>query len=243
VPDAGHDRDAAGPHGVGHALIVEGPQVFQAAAAPHQQDHVHVLAVEALQSGHDLRRRFLPLDERRAEHDLRQREAAAEHVEHVLKGGGSGRSDYADAAREGGQGALDGRVEQPFRLQAGLEGLEAGVEVAAPGGLEQVGVELVLAAGLVDGDVPVHQHAVALARLVAQAQGVAFPHHAFERGGLVLEGKIPVAGARRGEVADLALHPDILQAQIGVKQVADVGGQAGDGVGVGSIEQGQHSPT
>ena len=234
VPDAGHDRDVRRDHGAHNGLVIEAPQVFQAAAAARQQDHVDLSeGVQPLDGLDDLGRGVFALDGRRAEHDLDHREAPPQHVLNVLKGRGGRRRHDSDPAREGRDRALQLRREEALGLQPGLEQLELAVQLADACRLDRVTIKLVLAARLVDGHAPVGQHRVAVLRLEGQKCRLAPPHDARQLALVVFEREVQVA--RRGplEIADLALDPYILQARFKLEQVADGGGKLVNGVRVG----------
>ena len=93
----------------------------------------------------------------RRQDQLGQRVAPPEDVHDVAQHRARGRGDHADAPREAGQRPLARGVKEPLGLQAPLQLLVGLVEQAHTLRLDQVDLELVLAARLIDGDAAVQQ--------------------------------------------------------------------------------------
>ena len=184
-----------------------------------------------MQRGHDARRGFIALHRGGGQHHRRQRVAPLQGVEHVAQRRAGGRGNNANALRPARDGALAGRVEQPLGFQAGFQAQEFLEESAFAGRAQQVGIQLVLPAGLVHADRAVRLDGCAIARHKTQAQGVVAPHHAAQRGLAVFEREIQVARCSPGEVGDLALHPHVLQGFVTFQQLAQIARQVGDGHG------------
>ena len=68
--------------------------------------------------------------------------------------------------------------------------------------------ELELTAALVERYLGPQQHLLAIARRVLNSLVAIAKHGAADLRPVVLEGEIPVAGARPGEIAELSLDPD-----------------------------------
>jgi hypothetical protein len=108
VADAADHRQRAGRHGAHHALVVEGPQVFQRAAAAHQQQHVHLGAqlpgtLQRRAPARPAPRRPAPGSGRRPPH-LRARRC--QRGQHVVQRRRAQRGDHADARGNAGSGRL-----------------------------------------------------------------------------------------------------------------------------------------
>ena len=95
-----------------HALVVEGPQIFERTAPARHQDHIRVGdAVERLDGAHDPGRRLHSLTRGGRQDHLDERVAPAHHVQHVLQGGPAGGCDDPNAARAFGDRPLALRGE------------------------------------------------------------------------------------------------------------------------------------
>ncbi len=201
-----------GDDGAHHAFVVEGPQVFQRAAAAGDEDHIRRTgAVKRRQGADDGRRSFIALHRGRREQDLGQRVAPPQGVEHILQGRAGGRGDQADSAREGRDGALAFFIEEPFTFKSRLEPQEFLVEKALSGGAHGVDVELVGAVALVDPHraVGFDGHAVLQGHLDFE-RGSA-PDDAAQGGPRVFEGQVDMPGRRAGEVGNFAQNPYVPQ--------------------------------
>ena len=127
-----------------------------------------------------------------------------------MEDGAAGGGDDADGAREGGQRALAGGVEEAFGEQAGFELFEGELESAGAARLEGFGDELELAARLVDGDAAAGEDGEAVLRAEAEEQGLAAEENDRELGFAILECEVDVAGGRGAAVGDLAFDPDVV---------------------------------
>jgi hypothetical protein len=104
--------------------------------------------------------------------------------------------------------------EQAFGGQPCLELVERALQRADAGILEQLDQQLVVAARFVQAHTAEGLHQLALARREA-CQAIALAEHgAAHLRVAVLEGKIPVAGGRAGQVGDLPLHPQRTEARL-----------------------------
>ena len=103
MANAGNDRNLAGENGPRHPFFIKGPQVFQRAATPHQQQYVAVLSFRSQTDCSGNRwRGAISLHRHRVEQHRQGGKPAPQHVQHVLEGGTARRSDDADPARESG---------------------------------------------------------------------------------------------------------------------------------------------
>jgi hypothetical protein len=86
VADAADDGDREAEDRAGHALVVEAPEVLDAAATARDDRDVEVrLAGEQAQSPHEGRCCLLALHNGGRQHQLRHRPPAREHVLDVLQ--------------------------------------------------------------------------------------------------------------------------------------------------------------
>ncbi len=116
-------------------------------------------------------------------------------------------------AGQEGEGLLAGRIEEPLRLEAGLELFEGLLEGPQPPRLDRIDDELVLAAGRIDGHARPADDAHPL--LDREARGpVPAPRervpedHRPDLALRILEGEIDVARRGPAQVRHLPLHPD-----------------------------------
>ena len=81
---------------------------------------------------------------------------------------------------------------------------------ARAAGLERLGDELELAAGLVNRDAAAREDGEAVFGTEAEEQGLAAEEHDGKLGLAVLEREVDVAGGRGTAVGDFAFDPDVL---------------------------------
>ena len=152
VPDGGHHGSARGGDRPRDALLVEGLEILEAAAATGDHQHVEAEPVEGLDAVGHLGRRSLALNPSGIDLDVEAREATAQHVQEVPQRRSAGRRDDADPARQGRQRPLPLRREQPLAGQPLLELLEGLLERAHAEGLHHLHRDLVLAARRVEAE-------------------------------------------------------------------------------------------
>src|SRR5262249_4148669 len=146
--------------------VVEGPQVFQRAAAAADNDDVHAAQrVELADTLRDLAGGALALHARGRQHDVDLAEASADHAEHVADGGAARRRDDSDLAREARRRPLARGIEYPPRAQTLLELLEGELQGAPAFRLEELDPQRVAPALGVDLERAEGQHVQAVARL------------------------------------------------------------------------------
>ena len=135
MADAGDNRNRAGRHGPSDAFLVEGPEVFQRAAAARQDEHVgQLLAVEIFDGVDDFGGRAFALHAHGVQDQMKIGEAPAQDANDVAYGSSGRRSDEADAARQHGQRHFARGIEQAFFLEAALQLLEGQLQGARPTG-------------------------------------------------------------------------------------------------------------
>jgi hypothetical protein len=87
VADAGDYGDFGGGDGAGNFFFVEGPEIFEGAAAAGQNEHVyHFSAIEELQGADDVRGCAIALYAHRIECQVHIAKAAAQYADYVADG-------------------------------------------------------------------------------------------------------------------------------------------------------------
>ena len=242
VPDRGDERNAGGRRGAHHDLLVEGPEVFQAAAAPRHDQQVRARrvpaarqGVEALDRGGDLRGRALALDENRPDQNP-AREAVGQAVQDVADHRAARRGHHADDLGQEGQGPLARVLEEALGGELALPLLEQLEQRALAGELELLDHELVFRAPGVarhpaGGD---DLHAV-LGRK-PEPPGDAAPAHPVEHRVAVLERHVEMTRGGALEAGDLAAHPDPVEAPLqgALDRLGDLRNAVGRQVGRGA---------
>src|SRR3989454_8304837 len=230
VTDAGDDGHAAGVDGAGDDFFVEWPQLFDGAAATSENDDVDVDEPVQLPDGFSYADCGLgALDRARGEDDLRERPATAKDVADVVEYSAGGRGNDADAGGEAGQGAFAGLVEEAVGGELLLEAFEFRLASAHSGRLYEIDDQLDVAALLVEGDVAVGEHLGAA--FERRAAVLALEHDASNLSVRILEGEVDVAALGACEVGDLALHPEVGEREVALKEVLQIAGEGGDGGG------------
>ena len=135
----------------------------------------------------------------------------------------------AIVAGRDGQRPLARRVEQALGGEPGLERLEPEREVAEPGRLDRVDVQLHRAGRLVQVDPAVDDDAQPGLGLERAAPPVVAEPHALELVALVLEREVGVPGGRHRDPPDLALDPQVDEPRVLADGAADGPGDLADG--------------
>lgn len=140
VADGGNERDVAGGGRAHHVLVVEAPQVLEAAAAPGDDDQVRPRdrstrfeRIEAADGGGHFRAGALPLDPDRPDQDM-GREAVGEAVQDVADDRAGGRGDNADDPGQERQELLARLVEQTFRASFLRRSSSSAISAPTPAG-------------------------------------------------------------------------------------------------------------
>ena len=124
VADGGDDGQLGGGDGAGEGLVVEAGEIFDGAAAAGDDDEVDLSigrgALNQRMPAATEPAQFGALHGGGVDEQVEAGVAAADDVDDVADDGAGGRGDDADAAREGGQRALAGGVEEAFGEQARL---------------------------------------------------------------------------------------------------------------------------
>ncbi len=227
VPDAHHDRDRRGANRPRHPLVVERPEVFDAAAPAAQDEHVALgAASRSRERRDDLRRRPLALHRGRVEDHRDRRVAAPQRRQHVAQRRRGPRGDHADRTRVGGERPFRRRIEQPLALELVAQTEERLVERAEARRPHELDVQLEIAARLVKGHERAHLDLHSVARLPVEEHPAAAEHDAAHLRGAVLQREIEMARAGLQEIGDLAGDPRERQAVL--EEIAHAAVERGD---------------
>ena len=151
MADAADHRDRRLDDGAHQRLVVEGPQVFERAAAAHQQQGVDLAPRRGqAQRRHQRGRRIGALHRAGVDDHPHLRRTPRQRRQHIVQRRRGRGGDDAQRRRPGGDRALARGVEQPGRLEPRLEAQELLVQRAGPQALHRLDHQLQLAARLVD---------------------------------------------------------------------------------------------
>ncbi|MNV06691.1 hypothetical protein D3C71_970860 [compost metagenome] len=189
-------------------LVIETPEIFDAASAAHQQQRVHFgTRIGKAYLGSQTAGGVRPLNRGRIDDDRHLRRPASQRRQHIPQRRRVQRGDDADRAWQPDGLALAGRIEQAFGGQLLFQPQKCFIQVAQPGAAHGIGLQLVVAPGLVKGNPGADFDLVARARHKAHCAGAASEHDSSHRGPAVLEREVPMPGCRLREVGNLASHP------------------------------------
>src|SRR6267154_2264341 len=227
VADAGNYRNFGGEDGARHLFFVEGPQIFERAAAAREDQHIdHSLAIEELHGAHDFLGGTVTLDAHGIDREMHIAEAASQNADHIAHSRAARGSNQSDAAGQERQGLFAIRGEEAFRFEAFLELLEGQLQSAQADGLNVLDIDLVFAARFVDADGAAHRDAQAVFGAKLHGAELILEADALRLRAFVLQGAVNVAGLRFVAVGDFAGDPDV--GKVAREEVADPGGQLGD---------------
>ena len=219
----GDDRYAGLVDGIGNALIIKGPQVFnRAAAAAHDQQIRQPVMVGIADGRRNFPGRFCSLDSYREKADTGQRIPLIQYPQHVMDRRAGGACNDPDGSRERRQGFLMLRGKQPLRCQFRFQLLKGGVKVAHAIHAHGTAIQLERTVPWVDGNAPHGDHLHAVLRPEPQPGGACFKHNAFQRRIFILQREIMVAGGIHLVIANLPPYRKLYQQLILVHFSADV---------------------
>jgi hypothetical protein len=208
MPDRRDHRHATNRERADQRLLVERPQILEAAAAAadHQQVENRQLLRQAQHLDHF--RRGAGALHLGGQHDDPPAPAAArENAQEILHGGARGRRDEADRCGHRGKRALALAIEQALGRQPLLERLEFPLQPPDAVLDHRADDELILSPRLVDADLAVHDHLQPVAQFHLLAQRIAAKQNRAELRARILQRKINMPARLRPEVRDLAAHP------------------------------------
>jgi hypothetical protein len=199
VANGGNNRQFRGGDGACESFIVESGEVFQRASAARDEDEIDLggemdrlinfafalaglalvglALVEPADSRGDRGGAFGALHGGGIDEKVEARVAAANDLDDVVEDRAAGGGDDAEGAREGGQGALAGGIEESFGEETGLELGEGELEGTGATRFQRLGDELELAARLIDGDSAADEDGESVLRLEAEELGLAAEEH------------------------------------------------------------------
>lgn len=211
VADAGHDGYRAGAKRAGEALVVERPQVLEAAAAAHDQKQIDAVAYRTApcisNRVGDTRPRLSALNGDRIEYHRKVRRTPGQGHQDVAQSGGLGRGDHTDGAREARQRSATRGIEQALCGELRLELVEGLEQVSDAGRAQRLDIELVVAARLVERHERARFDPHAIFGPERDQLGAAAPHRATHLRVRILEGEVQVSRSRPHEVGYLSAHP------------------------------------
>src|SRR6185437_5062530 len=186
VSYAGDYRHSRSGNRASDNLFVEGPKVFERAAAAGENHHVGGFrAIEIAQARDDLAGRSFALHFYRIELDVNIREAALEDAENISNRGARRRTHDADAARQDGQRLFARVVEEAFFLQLLFELFEGELQRPEANRLDVRDINLVFAAHFVDAERAANGDVQAIFGAKLQCAGLVSKAHAANlRGGI-----------------------------------------------------------
>jgi hypothetical protein len=202
VTDAADHRQRTGADRPRHGLVVECPEVFDAAATAADDQHFAFPTLAGIANGFgDLRGRPCHPAPASGRGRCHLAGAASERAQDVAQRRRLQRGDDADAAWKRRQGALAALSNSPSR-RAFLEAKELFVEVADAGPTRRFDVELEIPACLVERDQHARLDVLAILQSPAEQLRAAAEHDAAHLRGAVLERKVDMPGSRMAEVGD-----------------------------------------
>src|SRR5436309_372352 len=170
--------DLGGGDDAGEAFIVERCEILSGAAAPRNDDDVHIaLLVEVANSRCNVMRGCVSLHLRGINQNIHGMVAALENVEDVAQRSRLSRRYNADAGRKRWNLFLALGCEESFGFELGFELLECQLERSRSFGLEIFGGNLQFAAILVDGDASAGDYLQAVGGAETQQPGRRTEHH------------------------------------------------------------------
>ena len=194
-------------------LLVEFPEIFDAAAAARQNDEVEcwpnslgwdssrmAVAISAAAP--------IPCTRTGLIRMCTSGRATSQHIQDVANRRAARRSDNADARGKLWERTLARGSEQSFRLQFALERLEFRLQQTRAARLHDLHAELVLAARFKNGNVAVNLDLRAVGKRHAQRRHRVAKNHAGDLRALILEREILMAARMQFVIRNFALHPD-----------------------------------
>ena len=200
VPDPADHRQARGRDRPHHALVVEGPEVFERATTATHDQGID-LAARARQRDRrcECGRCVRSLHQARIDDHLHLGRAPRQCGQHVVQRRRAQRSHDPDATRVGRKHALAHRIEQTLGFELGLQPQELLVERAGAGTLHRLDDELEFTTRLIQAKPAMQLDALAVGRREGEQGAGAAKHHATQhRAGAVRVFQVEVAVATRG---------------------------------------------
>ena len=229
VADGGDGRNPRRGDRPHDGFFVERPQVFQAAAAAADDEHIGrgLSRFASADAGDDFRRRTVALHAGRDDQHVDAAPAPPQHFEKVAHRRAGRTGDKRDPPRKRRQAALAGRIEQPFGGQLFAELAQCELERTDALRLELVDDQLVAAARRIHVEVAAAEDVEPVGQFELELRRRAAPHHGADLGQVVLEREVAVARLRPREVGDFAGDPH--RRETAFEQVLDAGRELGDG--------------
>ena len=215
---------------IGHPFVVEGPKVFDAAAASAHDQQISQLVMVGISDGsRDLTGSFRTLDTDRQQLHMGQRVTLTQDPQHIVHRRTGGTGDDTNSAGILRQRLLMGRIKQPLGSQFLLQLLKGGIEITHAVHSHGSAVKLIGAVSGINGDLAHSNDLHTVFRTKPQAHGIAFEHHTLQRAALILQCEIMMAGRIHFVVADLTADSHLVEQGIRVHFTTNVFIQLGNG--------------
>jgi len=209
MTDAAHDGQRTCANRSGHALSVEGHQVFEGTAPAHQQHQVDIgQAGRSRQRRLNLEIRALPLHPGRRDHQRDARRASASDLKNVVECSACWGRHHRNPRRPGRQHALQRVGEQALRFESAAELLEGQLKRTLATWLEASDDQLHVPARPVEADLGLGHDLEPILGIERNARQIASEENGPKLGTAILQHEVAMPGARPEEVADLTYDPD-----------------------------------
>ena len=212
-----HARNDGHPgldHRVGQILVIEGPQILQGPTTPHHQHHVYAPHfLDGLQRLNQGWGRAHALNLGWGNHHRYVGHPALQGGDHIMQGRSTQGSHHTNGPGHGHQRALARFIKHAQERQFALELQEFFVPNALAGGLQGINHQLQVASPLIDRNFGPGLHHDPVVQVKVDQHGGAAKHGATQLRTLILEREIAMPTAGTGEVGDLALHFNRIEAR------------------------------
>ena len=233
MPDSGDDRDARCENGTCQRLLIVGPHVLDAATAATNHNGVRSRQAELrggiqhLNGANGFTLHSLPLNPHWKHHHADPWRTAGQDVEHVLDCCARGRSDKSDNPRKFGNRLLVVLIKKPLFKELLFQRLKTCLKTPLPFHLHLLDHHLVLAALLIDRDVPKNLNLRAVSQSHATARGRTAKHDTGQLRAGILQGEVLVSAGLQPVIADFPLHPH--RADVPLQHLTNFTRELGDG--------------
>ena len=234
MADRAHRGDRTPAEGARHHLLVERPEILEAAAAAGDHHHVDPgLLRGAHDPARDLLRGPLALDARWHDQHREIRMPPVQDAKKIVHRRPARAGDDRDPTGQERQLPLAGRLEEPLFLQALLQLLESDLQRARSERLDGVADELVPALRLVHGEPAAGHDRESVLDGESKPPRLGAKEHRIETGVGILEREVQMAAGGGAQVRHLALYED--RGKPAFENGLQLAGQLGDGIDAGAV--------
>ena len=169
VADGRNDGNRGVEDGAGDDFFVKSPKVFEAAAAPREENEIDLFfpVIEQADRTGDFLGGTVALHAASGEDDFEAGMTAFDDVENIADRGASRRSNQADALRIAREWALAFGSEEALGLELLLQTLEGDLEGTGALQFDRANQELIVAAGFIDREVALNIEFLAVLKILA----------------------------------------------------------------------------